>query len=415
MTAIVASIQERRGTAAAWALANPILLSGQIAFTTDLFYGATDQQQFKVGDGTQTWSALDYMPIGSYTLTASAIGAVINGASSATPNDTDLVMSVDTSVAKKNTWTQIKAFLKTYFDTVYTTTSAVASQISTALSGYLTSATAASTYQTILGYTPENTTNKSSSYTASSTTTYANTKALVDGLVTKQDTLVSATNIKTVNSNSLLGSGNVSVGTILGTVGTTATFGAPIPYNNGTSNTVTSSPFLALYNIGSTTKQILSNTSTTQQQGYTFEENGQYAGTYRYGSAYTATYFTGTSLAKSNVLSIESGNTLISPIVLLGYPIIQGIGQTSTYIATRHDQNGWRQGTMADVHTANTVAFEVGGIAKFNNVTRLMTYSNASPTEGDLWKTATEFNMQRNSITEQIASKNDALLYAMSF
>jgi hypothetical protein len=63
----------------------------------------------------------------------------------------------------------------------------------------------------ILGYTPENTTNKSSSYTASSTTTYANTKALVDGLATKQDTLVSGTNIKTINGNSVLGSGDLVV------------------------------------------------------------------------------------------------------------------------------------------------------------------------------------------------------------
>ena len=40
--------------------------------------------------------------------------------------------------------------------------------------------------QANLGYTPENIVNKSDSYTASSSTTYASTKALVDGLATKQ-------------------------------------------------------------------------------------------------------------------------------------------------------------------------------------------------------------------------------------
>jgi hypothetical protein len=45
------------------------------------------------------------------------------------------------------------------------------------------------TKQASLGYTPEDVSNKSSSYTVSSTTTYANTKALVDGLATKQASL----------------------------------------------------------------------------------------------------------------------------------------------------------------------------------------------------------------------------------
>ena len=43
--------------------------------------------------------------------------------------------------------------------------------------------------QNALGFVPENVANKSNSYTVSSTTTYPNTKALVDGLSTKQNTL----------------------------------------------------------------------------------------------------------------------------------------------------------------------------------------------------------------------------------
>ena len=45
--------------------------------------------------------------------------------------------------------------------------------------------------QNTIGYTPENSANKSDSYTASSSTTYASTKALVDGLATKQKQLSS--------------------------------------------------------------------------------------------------------------------------------------------------------------------------------------------------------------------------------
>ena len=45
--------------------------------------------------------------------------------------------------------------------------------------------------QDVIAYTPENVANKSDSYTASSSTTYASTKALVDGLATKQKKLSS--------------------------------------------------------------------------------------------------------------------------------------------------------------------------------------------------------------------------------
>lgn len=65
MTQITAQLTSRKDTAANWASANPVLALAEHAFTTDVFYTGTDQMKFKVGDGVQTWSQLDYMPIGT--------------------------------------------------------------------------------------------------------------------------------------------------------------------------------------------------------------------------------------------------------------------------------------------------------------------------------------------------------------
>ena len=65
MSTLTAKIQLRRDTASNWATNDPILAAGEVAFTSDLFYTSTDQQRFKIGDGVQTWSQLDYVPEGS--------------------------------------------------------------------------------------------------------------------------------------------------------------------------------------------------------------------------------------------------------------------------------------------------------------------------------------------------------------
>lgn len=50
-------------TAAQWAVDATVYSNKRILVTSDAYYGSTDQRKFKIADGTQTWSNLDYMPI----------------------------------------------------------------------------------------------------------------------------------------------------------------------------------------------------------------------------------------------------------------------------------------------------------------------------------------------------------------
>jgi hypothetical protein len=51
-------------TEAQWTSENPILLAGETAVSSDQVYTGTDQRKFKMGNGTDRWANLDYMPVG---------------------------------------------------------------------------------------------------------------------------------------------------------------------------------------------------------------------------------------------------------------------------------------------------------------------------------------------------------------
>jgi hypothetical protein len=60
-------MQQRRGTAAQWTAANPVLAAGEIGFETDT-------SKFKMGNGSSAWSALTYFA------NAAELAAIIDGA-----------------------------------------------------------------------------------------------------------------------------------------------------------------------------------------------------------------------------------------------------------------------------------------------------------------------------------------------
>lgn len=60
-------MQQRRGTAAQWTAANPVLAAGEIGFETDT-------SKFKMGNGSSAWSALQYFA------NAAELAAIIDGA-----------------------------------------------------------------------------------------------------------------------------------------------------------------------------------------------------------------------------------------------------------------------------------------------------------------------------------------------
>ena len=60
-------MQQRRGTQAQWTAANPILAAGEIGFETDT-------SKFKMGNGSSTWSALQYFA------NAAELAAIVDGA-----------------------------------------------------------------------------------------------------------------------------------------------------------------------------------------------------------------------------------------------------------------------------------------------------------------------------------------------
>ena len=177
----------------------------------------------------KSWSEVD-LSTKQDKLTETNLGEFIDGLDSKTDiKDVDKFIisdSEDSLKSKKTRFLDLKQKLKSFFDNIYTTSSAVASQISTALVGYASQSWVIrqgyiTNVISALGFTPENVANKATNLNSPSNTTYPSTQAVVNEnkkatitveLINQLTTDFYAPNALRINSTALIsGSGTLTL------------------------------------------------------------------------------------------------------------------------------------------------------------------------------------------------------------
>lgn len=84
MAILEGSIQHCRNTEANWISSDPITIAGQLYFSIDVFYGASNFPKVKFGNGVSLWSERDYLPFSA----ASAIveDTIVDGVTDKAPS-----------------------------------------------------------------------------------------------------------------------------------------------------------------------------------------------------------------------------------------------------------------------------------------------------------------------------------------
>lgn len=91
----------RTNTAAGWAADATVYSAKTILVTTDVYWGSTDQRKFKLADGVQTWSNLDYPPFetGADTLSEVLTAGNSTGGQAITGDSMELFLIVNDAIA----------------------------------------------------------------------------------------------------------------------------------------------------------------------------------------------------------------------------------------------------------------------------------------------------------------------------
>lgn len=92
-------------TAAQWAIDATVYSQKRILVTSDEYYGTTDQRKFKIADGVQTWSNLDYVPISETLAQVLANNNHTNNQDITSPNGKSVASILNGGLTLKHTST----------------------------------------------------------------------------------------------------------------------------------------------------------------------------------------------------------------------------------------------------------------------------------------------------------------------
>lgn len=168
----------------------------------------------KIGSGNVSNTEFGYLDG-----VTSAIQTQLNGKQASlgytAENTANKSLNIETDQASNTKYPSVKAVYQWAINT-FTTPLEVLTTITSELAGYATQAWVTSqgyitNVITALGFTPENVANKKTTLADNSDTFYPSQKAVKTAVDAKQDTLVSGTNIKTINGNSVLGGGDLVI------------------------------------------------------------------------------------------------------------------------------------------------------------------------------------------------------------
>lgn len=92
-------------TAAQWAIDATVYSQKRILVTSDEYYGTTDQRKFKIADGVQMWSNLDYVPISETLAQVLANNNHTNNQDITSPNGKSVASILNGGLTLKHTST----------------------------------------------------------------------------------------------------------------------------------------------------------------------------------------------------------------------------------------------------------------------------------------------------------------------